>query len=162
MRYRLLFVVGLFVACTLPAAAQQWDAEQLEVLEFMEGCWSAWTRTVAAHDQSEWTNECRPADDLHWWWGTDSVPENKTSLSRQFAWQVEHIERVVWWDVRPLVVNITGDVAIIMFFAEGSWIGTDGVPVDFRSNRLDLFRRDDTGWSFLGGMVQQLPTTSTR
>jgi len=83
----------------------------------------------------------------------DPVPETAATLERQFAWQVEHIERVVWWDVRPIAITLAGDVAIVMFYNEGSWIGTDGAPVNFGSKRLELFQRNGSQWTFLGGMV---------
>ena len=159
MRRRSLLVV-LGFAVGAPGSAQQWTTEQSDVLAFAEGCWVGWTRAVEAHDNEVWRSACRPTEDLKWWWMPDPVPETAATLDRQFAWQVEHIERVVWWDVRPISVDIVGDVAAVMFYAEGSWIGTDGEPVDFGSKRLELFRRDGSTWAFMGGMVSPTSPSS--
>lgn len=151
---RTSFALPLLLSlAAIPAHAQNWNPEQTAVLSFVEGCWQAWTEAVASHDITKWTDRCPHTENIRWWWMPDPVPETAATLDRQFAWQVEHIERVVWWDVRPIAITLAGEVAIVMFYAEGSWIGTDGAPVSFGSKRLELFQRRDGQWTFLGGMV---------
>lgn len=152
MRVQTLLILGVSLFST-PLVAQEWSAEQREVLQFVDGCWEAWARSVEAHDDSIWRSACRPAENLKWWWMPDPVPETFDTLERQFAWQVENIERVVWWDVRPIAVQLAGDVAIVMLYSEGSWVGTDGEPFNFGSKRLEVFERDGSNWSFLASMV---------
>jgi ketosteroid isomerase-like protein len=156
MKKTVLVVVSLFVLVLgSRATAQRWTPEQKEVLNHVEECWAAWADSVAAKDHSVWQNRCRPTDEFLWWWTSDAVPSNNQSLRRQFQWQIAHIKRVVWWDARPTNIMLVGDVAIVAFYAQWSWIGTDDKGFNFSSKRVEIFRKQGGQWYFLGGMVHR-------
>lgn len=153
MKKMVLAVLVLSLGSALSTEpAERWSAEQRDVLSQIDSCWAAWAEAAQAKDISIWERACPASDDLLWWWTSDAVPTNRRSISRQFR-QWDFIERVVWWDVRPIEVTIIGEMAIVPFYSRGSWLGTDGERVDFSSKRVELFRKVDGRWTFLGGMV---------
>ncbi|UCF19188.1 MAG: nuclear transport factor 2 family protein [Gemmatimonadota bacterium] len=149
-----LAVIALALACASPAQAQQWTAEQQEVLDFITGCWDAWVGALADETPDAFYETCRQDEDVLFWWTEDGAPNGKSAVYRN--WKYWRKVDVDWADMRPIAVNIFGDVAIVYLY--GYWIAnTPDGPVTTEAKRTEVFQRRDQGWTFIG--AQATPAT---
>jgi len=147
MRRLSLAVVALALGCATPAQAQQWTAEQQEVLEFITGCWDAWVEALADETPDRFFEACPQDDDVLFWSTDDGAPGGMRNVYRN--WDYWREVDVDWADMRPIAVNIFGDVAIVYMY--GYWIAnTPDGPVTTEYKRTEVFQRRDEGWHFIG------------
>ena len=106
----LTVVLALF---SPPVAAQAWSPQQEEVLAHVRACWDAW-RTK---DFDRWISVCRPAPDFAHWQTGQGAPQRIESWRKtaEHSWRATSIQ-YDWYDIRPLVVQISGDVAVVHFY----------------------------------------------
>ncbi len=147
MRRFSLAVVALALAYATPAQAQQWTAEEQEVLEFITECWDAWVEALADETPDHFYETCRQDERTLFWWTTDGAPNSVRTVYRN--WKYWREVTVDWADMRPIAVNIFGDVAIVYLYSY--WIAnTPDGPVTAEYKRTEVFQRRDEGWTFIG------------
>ena len=140
------------------ATGQQWSKEQQEFLEYLRKCWEAWEEAKQKKDLDIWTRALRPDKEVVWWWANEGMPTG--SLGNAFykiiTWS-ETPYRVFWSEIRPIHVKIHGDVALVFYYGIGEVQDKDGKLHVWESKFLEVFRKQDGLWTYLGGMVVPLP-----
>lgn len=135
---------------TLPSpasGAQQWSADQQEVLDVLESCWNTWMEALAANDPEMFISACWHEDGMYWW-TVDGAPNDTDFLRRQWETFAKNDER--WVDYRPVAVRVFGDVAIINFY--GYWQAPlDGRSVITEAKRTEVLQRQNGRWMFIAG-----------
>lgn len=148
---RMLALTSLALLVATPAFAQQWTAEQQEVIDANEGCWEAW----ATEDMSAMRAACDEQPEAAFWVTNTAAPR---------AWRDERQEDylvgvywprtdVIYYEVEPLKVSVIGDVGLIYNWAMYVEEDTNGERRTNRERRLDVYKRIGDGWSWIGAMV---------
>lgn len=148
MRTSLAFLV-LFVLLPASASGQQWTEEQQEVLTHIQACWDAWE----TKDFDRWVDVCRPVENVTYWWGPEGAPGNLGTRRKAATsnWATTEIE-FLWNEMRPVAIQMSGYVAIVHLYAYSSQM-RDGERQFYEQKRLEIFRKVDGSWTFLGGMA---------
>ena len=137
---RTLFLVASATLIAAPTSAQEWTAEQMEVWDALEACWSA---TVI-----ETTMACIHEDYVSFQ-TAEGVPQNKADLLAWTAHFLETEERL-WVYRKPLNIDVRGDVAIVLYvvdFAQRSRV--NGAETTGKFNWTEVFVRDGGAWKAL-------------
>ena len=153
MRY-LIVAVALVALFPATSAAQQWSAAQQEVLDHLTMCWDMWVEALEDETPARFFEACPQDDAARFWWTNEGAPESRRAVYRNWS-RIREIDDD-WVDIRPIHVNVFGDVAIIHLY--GYWRANtpDGL-VTTEYKRTEVFQRRASGWVFLG--AQGTPTT---
>jgi hypothetical protein len=151
---RTLAVASLALLIATPASAQQWTQEQQELIDHIEMCWDAWVEALADETPDHFFESCKQDENTLVWWTPEGAPQDIEWVYRN--WQRVREVDVDWADMRPVAVNILGDVGIVYLY--GYWIAStaDG-PVTTEYKRTEVFQRRNGEWVFLG--LQGTPST---
>ena len=90
------------------AAAQTWNAEQIEIWNLEEQQW----KMAAAEDLSWIDTMVHP--NLTYWETGDPMPRGKDSLRRWGKYQVEN-STVLEQELFPISITLTGNVAVVQY-----------------------------------------------
>ena len=152
-----VFYALLLVLLTGSAMAQEWSAEQKEVIAHIKACFDAETRALQEKNPELWLAAFPCEQDAHHWVASQGAPEQlMESRTRIYAegltWR---LKKVNWLDVRPLSVKIDGDVALVHFY--DNWIIEDyqGKISQLENKKFLVFRKKSGRWTYLGGMSAQ-------
>ena len=146
---RSLFLIAAAFLIVAPAAAQQWTADQQEVISQLEECWDIWLEAASEGQPDAWLDRC--TDDFRYWGDETGAPNDAAMLRRLWSEIVQADEH--WIELRPLDVRIVGDVAIVHFY--GSWNGLEGEErVTRERKRTEVFRKVDGRWLLIAGHSQ--------
>lgn len=147
MRTALLSTAVMCFGLATPSSAQQWTPEQQSVLNDLESCWDTWTESVRQGDPSLWIDQCTDGD-FRYWWTADGAPASPAFLLRNW----ERVQRTNgdWKDIRPLVIKIVDEVAIMHFY--GYWdVQTPDGPLLTEGMRMEVFHRVNGRWLLVAG-----------
>lgn len=153
MRCALLFAVFLPAALATPIAAQDWTAEQQEIIDFGHRCWTTW----AAEDWAAYERACPMDAGARYWDMNESVPSYGHQSWKgwnEAMWP--HME-ALHYEHRPIAVQFFGDVATYYFFATYFNSDSNGVISRFTQHELAVFQRRDGGWVLIGGAFTAFP-----
>ena len=128
------------------AHAQQWTVEQQEVIEQLKTCWDIWEDGLQAGDPAPWLERC--ADPAFTYWADEAVPAGIEMARRAWATWMESDYR--WVDLRPLVVTIHDDIAIMQFYGYWNEKRPDGRVIT-EGKRTEVFRKVNGRWLLLAG-----------
>jgi hypothetical protein len=137
-----------------PLAAQQWTPEQQSLIDHVTRCWDAWVEDFADERPNRWLEACPNDERSHYWTTADGAPGSWKDVVRNW-----HTWREVdedWVSLRPLYVDIFGDVGIIHMY--GYWRAKvpDGTAIT-EEKRTEIFQRRSGRWVLIGG--QSTPVT---
>lgn len=149
---RALALTSLALLVATPAFAQQWTAEQQEVIDVIEACWDAW----AAEDLSAINATCNEHPEAVFWLTNEATPRRE--------WPERHRDDYlagVYWprtdviynEIQPLNVLVLDDVALVHFWALIVEEDTDGERRTIRQKRFDVYTRIGGQWSWSGNMI---------
>jgi hypothetical protein len=143
-----LLALGVALLMPLPTQAQQFTAEQQQVVDFIEHCWETWgTESWSAYERA-----CRTDPTARFWWFAESVPNAGIAEWRRWAaafWP--RIESQVHYEIRPLTVQVFGDVALYYYWASWSHVDANGELQTMAQHRLEILQRRDGQWLWIGG-----------
>ena len=143
------FLAAAALLIVAPASAQNWTAEQQEVITQLEECWDIWVESANQGQPDAWLDRC--TDDFRYWGDETGSPNDTAMLRRQWTQVMEADE--YWVQLRPLDVRIVGDVAIVHFY--GAWNGLEGGERLTRERkRTEIFRNADGRWLLIAGHGQ--------
>lgn len=145
---RSLFCVFSVLLTPVAGAAQTWSAPEKELISHLEACWEA---ANVSHDH--WVSVCNPASDMVFWWTAEPAPVTglKWWKGTDAEWHAKY-ERTSW-DVRPVAIRYYGDVgAVYYFFTQQLKKRADGEIVSEQGGSVELYRKVDGRWYYLGGM----------
>ena len=138
-------VVIALLSAPAPVPAQQWSAEQQEVVTHLKECWDIWDNALRSGEGPDaWLDQCSAPGYSYWWiYGT---PMGEEELRRE--WEIIRETEAGWISLRPVNVFIRGDIAIMQFF--GYWRQQDS-PDHVGGHRTEVFERIDGRWKLLVG-----------
>ena len=139
------------------AMAQEWSAEQKEVIAQIKACWDANIRAHQDKNTDHFFAACPCEKDAYWWVTGEGAPRQFMNLEARLTaeglyWQMK---RENWLDIRPLSIKIDGDVAL--FHGYSVWIIENyrGEIFQVEQKHFDVLRKKNGRWTYLGGMVAQ-------
>jgi len=134
--------------------AQEWTPEQQSLIDHVTQCWDAWVEALADETPDRFFEACPTDERAHWWWTADGVPGSPKDDRRN--WHVYRDTDEDWVSLRPVYVDIFGDVGIIHMY--GYWRAkTAGGTVTTEAKRTEVFQRRSGGWVLIG--AQSTPVT---
>ncbi len=153
MRVLTLAFLALIVAP--PVTAQEWSEDQQGLIDHIKMCWTAWVDALADETPDRFYEACPIDEKSHFWFTADGAPGTVEDVRRN--WDIIRETGDDWAGLRPVYVDIFGDVAIIHMY--GYWRANmpDGL-VTSEQKRTEVFQRRNGGWVFLG--AQSTPVTA--
>jgi ketosteroid isomerase-like protein len=148
---KLLLVLCIIFPFT--AFAQNWTADQQEVLDQIKKGWSSWEEAVNAKDLNIWLDKFQPAEDFTGWWTSDGGLWTLEKEKRTFDNWVKNVKSMYWEGLQPLSIKIYGDVAIAYFYAISNIEYKTGTYKRFEGKRLEVYRKMDGIWRWTDAMV---------
>ena len=144
---KLILTLALTLAAN-EAVAQEWTAEQQGLIDHVESCWDAWIEALDDQTPAQWEEACPGDEQAHYWWTEEGSPNLREEVRRNW-----HVIREIdddWVSLRPIYVDIFGDVGIIHMY--GLWRANipDGTAIT-EYKRTEVFQRRDSEWVFVGG-----------
>ena len=131
------------------AQAQNWTGEQQEVITQLEECWDIWLEAVNQGRPDAWLDRC--TDDFRYWSDETGAPNDAARLRRE--WGEIMAAEEYWVELRPLVVRVVDDVAIMHFY--GAWNMRQGEErVTQERKRTEVFRNVNGRWLLIAGHGQ--------
>lgn len=152
MRSALLLAVVLTAS---PLSAQQWTPEQQSLIDHIAVCWDAWVAATADETPEQFFRACPQDARGHYWWTADGAPDVLIA-GVQRNWHVTREIDDSWVSIRPIYVDIFGDVGIIHMY--GYWrANTPDGTVMTEDKRTEVFQRRNGAWVLIG--AQSGPAT---
>jgi hypothetical protein len=154
---RLIVTAVLAAASLVPgtARAQQWTAEEQEIIDLNQECWEAW----AAKDLSRIAATCNEHADARGWWTADVAPEIGWMVKNAERWigAVGSKEEWIYFEIRPLSVRLFNGTALIHFWATRTYRDLEGEVQTLSQKHLNIWQRIDGRWTWIGGMATPDP-----
>ncbi len=149
MFIRVLAVIVLVTALAPEAVAQQWSAEQEEVLDHLVECWDIGMGGFKSGSHERWIAECSTPEQTYWLsnWGAPSYNEHE-NIRRNFDSDRKQI--LGWVDIRPVSLTVVDDIAVLHFYGAWRIAIPDGEKVE-QTRRTEVFRRIDGRWKLMAG-----------
>jgi hypothetical protein len=139
-------LVIFFGASPLPA--QEWSDPQQDVLDAVIECWDLWVEAVEADSPDPWLDNCQ-TDDSTFWVGAEGSPTlNDAAFLRRNWGETVGID-VGWIDLRPIVIRVVDDFAVLHFY--GYWQMPGEEPEIEEWRRTEVWRMDDGRWKQWAG-----------
>ena len=140
MRRTLSLTALLSLLTTMGTAAQQWNADQLEVWDFEQRCWQ-----MGQDQDLEARRDCFHEDYVGWY-ATDPapMPYNDAVHGRWLE-----TNRHIAFNMTPHTIMIHGDVAIVHLSGFIVGPGSDGKDVVSWEHWTDIALREDGRWSWI-------------
>ena len=137
--FRVLSLTCVLALFALPAQAQEWSAEQLEVWETISTMWD-----LGAADDPAWQDLLH--DSFMGWIGEVPTPHDKATTvafieaeAGQFKTIVQHIT--------PVAIVVTGNTAVVHYFHLGVTEFTDDMSRETSYGRMtDVLTKTGDGW----------------
>jgi len=159
-------VTVILVLIPFTVFAQNWTAEQKEVIEHIKGCWDAWKEAFIKKDLQIWLDACPCIEDFADWNTEDGAPAIGLAAEKRGLnmglYSMIFGEKGDWLDLRPISVKIDGDVALVHFYAIFIWENTKGEAKHIQQKRFEVFRRKAERWTLIGGMTTPVSQGITR
>ena len=145
---RLVVVVALLgLSLSHPLLAQQWSSQEQGVLDDLAECWDVWMEGIRAGSPEQWISQCSTPESTYWG-AQDGAPNDNAFLRR--AWPLIRTQDRGWVDMRPVMMSVQGDVAVLHFYGYWRAPAGDGEVVT-EAKRTEVFRLVDGRWKLLVG-----------
>ena len=142
----------LCVTCVLtllaqPVRAQEWSAEQLEILEMVTSQW-----------------EAEKAGDLSWlellhasfrgWPASSPMPISKDAAQRFFAAEAGQ-DKILAYNIAPVAIIVTGGTAVIHYYYSLLTEYADGEHEMTTGRSTDVLTRTEDGWRWVSWVGEE-------
>jgi hypothetical protein len=157
MRGRVPVVLVVLLCAARPElTAQQWTPEQQGLVDHITQCWDAWVKALGDETPEKFFAACPTDPRGHWWWTAEGAPAPLVTTDQR-NWHV--IRRVDddWVSLRPIYVDLFGDVGIVHLYGYWRARTADGT-VTTEAKRTEVFQRRDGRWVLIG--AQATPVTA--
>jgi ketosteroid isomerase-like protein len=143
MRARSTVLFGLLISMCLPQAfAQDIRDDEADVLLTIEREWEASLK--GDHDEVD----RMLADEFMGWSKTSPAPRTKSSSSKWRRFE-ESMGRVLRYELYPLSITVSGDVAVAHYLYTQAYKPKNGEVEVSNGRYTDVLIRDENGWKFL-------------
>ena len=149
------FLIAAVLFTAGPLSAQEWNAEQQGLLDHVTQCWDAWVDALADQTPASFLAACPQDERGHWWWTAHGAPEPLVAEIER-NWQSIREVDDDWVSLRPIYIDIFGDVGIMHLY--GYWRAhTPDGTVTTEMKRTEVFQRRNGTWVLIG--AQSAPVT---
>jgi hypothetical protein len=148
---RILIVIGLFGAS--PVSAQSWSPGQQAVIDQIRRCNDGWVQSIAHKKFELFTSQCPETQDARYWYPGSAAPTPYGGPDGVWSRSAAAIRAVSWQDLKPITVQIDGDVALIYYAVTWTPVAISGEARPNPSHRLSVFRRVNGQWLMAGGTI---------
>ena len=132
----------------VPVSAQEWTAEQQSLIDHVTTCWDVWVEALADETPDRFLDACPQDERGHYWWTAEGAPDDLIEGLRR-NWHVIREVDDDWVSLRPVYVDIFGDVGIIHMY--GYWrANTPDGTVITEMKRTEVFQRRSGVWFLIG------------
>jgi ketosteroid isomerase-like protein len=142
-----LMLASATCLAVLPVDAQEWGAEQQELIDHVQRCWETWQGGF-----DKWQEACPHAENRVWWFTAENVPKTEWSNFAEAAQYFMDSEQTLFFEHRPLHVAMHGDVAIYAYWVMYAARDGSGQVANYMQKRLEAFRKVGGRWMFIAGM----------
>ena len=148
------FLLPLFVLATIVPTrllAQNWTAEQQEIIDLNQACWEAWN----TEDPAEMRRVCNEHPEATHWWTPNGAPTVGWFENNGDRWVEAFLSRSsqVYFEIIPLAVSIFDNTAQIYFWATSTEQDNDGKLTTTSRKQLNIWQKMDGRWTWIGGMT---------
>jgi len=156
---RKYFIIPLLFL-TLTTFSQNWTPEEEVILERVKYGWSTWEKAVANKDYSIHGDAMNRPDDFRCWWTTDSYLWSFKDSKENFDFLIKDIAILKVIAIKPVEIQVHGDVAFIWFYATTAIENKKGVTTTTEAKRFEVYRKIDGEWVWSAGMVDAKPVNN--
>jgi ketosteroid isomerase-like protein len=149
-------LLSVFLLCFLlsfPLTAQNWTAEEQEVLDQIKKGWSAWEEAIKAKDLNVYLDKFKPAEDFKGWWTSLGSIWTLEAWKRTFDKFAQ--DNFYWENVQPLSITVYDEVALAYYYVIYSIEDKSGKTTTMEDKRFEVFRKVDGTWRWTGVMASQ-------
>jgi hypothetical protein len=147
--------VSVALLAAQPLIAQEWTAEEQEVLNQLESCWATWWDAIAEENLDVWARGCPHDDQVVGWWVDGAVPGLGIEWFRRNFETLARIQKPAiprLWENRPVLVRVRGDSAVVFYYLRlGGQDEADGL-LWRELKRAEWFYRKDGRWLLAAAM----------
>jgi len=139
--FQLVCVTGALALLVLPAQAQEWSAEQLEVWETVTTLWQ-----LEAAEDPAWRDMLH--DSFIGWVDESPAPHDKGTTVRFLDAEAGQL-RVVVQDMKPAAIVVVGNTAVAHYFHVSIIEYPDGERETTYGRQTDVLTRTEDGWRYV-------------
>jgi hypothetical protein len=148
---RFMILVGLLGAT--PVSAQSWSSEQQAVIDQITRCNDGWVESIAQKKFELYTSVCPEKADARYWYPRSATPTPYGGPDGVWIRSSGANRAVSWQDLKPITVQIDGDVALAYYAVTWTVVPMSGESRPNPSHRLTVFRRSNGKWLMAGGTI---------
>ncbi len=148
-----IVVLGLLAACAAPVSAQTWSREQQEIIEQIRRCNDGWVASIEEKRFQAYGAVCPETRNALFWYPGSAKPAPYGGPDGVWSQSSAQNRTVSWHDMRPVTVQVDGDLAFIYYAV--TWIveANTGETRRAPSHRLTVFQRLNGRWLMAGGTI---------
>jgi hypothetical protein len=124
MKAGVLLAAVLVFTAPVPAAAQQWTANEQSLLEHIRMCWDG----IGKMSYGRFAVECNFDPEVAYWWTEESAPSVGIDWWRPNAQANWARLQVIAQDLRPIRITQHGDMYFVFFVGLRTFAEADGTP----------------------------------
>ncbi len=136
----------LFLFTPIIASAQQWSAEEQEVLNHAAECFQSFTEATQQNDFQIWVQRCRPTDESLFWHTQGTGPLNLEGLLNMWNLYFPNIKRSASPGLDPIRIRLVDNMAFVYGYTWWFEEKEDGTLEYSHDKRLEVYRRQDGEW----------------
>lgn len=141
------------LAATTHVSAQSWSPEQQAIIDQIKRCNDGWVESVRDKRFEKFTSVCPETRDAVFWYPGSTAPARYGGSDGVWSRSSSANRAVSWADLRPVTVQVDGDLALIYFVVTWTVEPNKGEPVRRPTHRLNVFQRVNGRWLMAGGTV---------
>ena len=140
MRRAILISAAIFLSNGFDASAQNWSADEQEIIDFTDNCWDGWFQ----ENVDQYLSECWH-EDITFWFSEHSLPFGARWVDRAATDGFTHVD-VTSWDFQTHTVKLYGDTAVIQYQLLLNEVNREGTREHWAEGRTDTLIRENGAW----------------
>ena len=149
---RIIFIVVAWLG-TSPVSAQSWSPEQQAVIDQITRCNDGWVESIARKTFELYAMACPETREARFWYPNGAAPLPYGGPDGVWSRSAAANRAVSWQDLKPVTVQVDGDVAFIYYTVTWTTVPVSGDGRPAPSRRLTVFRRVNGRWHMAGGTI---------
>jgi hypothetical protein len=147
----IIIVIGALSAS--PVSAQGWSTEQQGVIDQITRCNDAWVESIARKAFEVYAKSCPETQEARFWYPGSAAPSPYGGPEGVWSRSSAANRAVSWQDLKPMTVQIDGDVALAYYAVTWTVFPHTGESRRNPSHRMTVFRRVNRQWLMAGGTI---------
>ena len=152
-----IFIITILFVWSLSSnlSAQEWSAEEQEVLKVVKKGWVLWSESVKKKDLSIWLDGYAPVDDFRGWWSTEGGLWGLDDLDVFSDIYFKTVKAVALENISPVSIRIYGDTAIVYYYVTIHNQDHDGQWNRYEEKRFETYIKRSGKWRWAGCMATE-------